>query len=160
MTATEQQQRSFSKKDMARFNKNSATEMQPQTSYVDEVANVVQGRAVEIKFLDRVDRILTIQSSEGDMGSHHSDAEQHKSFHSWQRFRKLSQRTLLEFPHTYVESKLRKEDFFGLIKCQVLPPPAIHLPILPFKFQSKLFSPYVDVASKSDQAYLTKIVRT
>ena len=76
---------------MAGFNKNSATEMQPQTSYVDEVATVVRGRAVEIKFLDRVDRILTIQSSEGDMGSHHCDAEQQQSFHSRQRFRKFSQ---------------------------------------------------------------------
>ena len=68
MIATEQQPQSFTKEDMARFNKNSASEMPPQTSDVDEVANVLHGRGVEIKWLDRVDRILTISSSDGDIG--------------------------------------------------------------------------------------------
>ena len=140
LIATEQQQQSFPKKDMSRCSKSSATEKPSQTSCVDDVANIVQDRAVEIKFLDRVDRILAIPSSEGDL-SHHFDAGQQQPSPSRQRLRKFSQRTLSEFPHTYVESKLRNEDFFGLIKCQVLPPSDLHLPILPFKFQSKLFFP-------------------
>ena len=48
---------------------------------------------------------------------------------------------LSRFPFRFVETQLLKEELFGLIKCEVLPPSDLHLPVLPFKFQSKLFLP-------------------
>ena len=141
LIATEQQQQSIARKEKARNNSNSANEKPPQTSCFDEDVNVAQGKAVEFKFLDRVDRILTMPSNERDSGGDQCEAEQPHSLPPPQRFRKFSQRTLLEFPITFVELKLKNEDYFGLLKCQVLPPSDIHLPILPFKLQSKLFFP-------------------
>ena len=60
LIATEQQTQSIARKEKARDNSNSANEKQPQTSCFDEDANVAQGKAVEFKPLDRVDRILTM----------------------------------------------------------------------------------------------------
>ena len=141
LIATEQQQQLIARKEKARNNSNSANEKPPQASCFDEDANVTQREAVEFKFLDRVDWILTMPSNERDSGGDQCEAEQSHSLPPPQRFRKFSQRTLLDLPLIFVELKLKNEDYFGLIKCQVLPPSDIHLPILPFKFQSKLFFP-------------------
>ena len=141
LIATEQQQQSIVREEKARNNSNSANEKPPQTSCFDEDVNIAQSKAVEFKFLDRVDRILTMPSNERDSGGDQCEAEQSHSLPPPQRFRKFSQRTLSEFPLTFVELKLKNEDYFGLIKCQVLSPSDIHQPILPFKGQSKLFFP-------------------
>ena len=44
-------------------------------------------------------------------------------------------------PQTAVESKILNEQYFGLMKCLVLPPRNLLIPVLPLKFASKLFFP-------------------
>ena len=44
-------------------------------------------------------------------------------------------------PQTAVESKILNEQFFGLIKCLVLPTRNLLIPVLPLKFAPKLFFP-------------------
>ena len=53
----------------------------------------------------------------------------------------FSRTHLSQIPQTPIESKILNSELFGLIKCQVLPPSDLHLLILPFKHQSKLFFP-------------------
>ena len=48
---------------------------------------------------------------------------------------------LSRFCFTFVETQLSKEELFGLDKGEVLPPSDLNLPVLPFKFESKLFFP-------------------
>ena len=79
LIATEQQQQSIARKEKARNNSNSANEKPPQTSCFDEDVNVAQGKAVEFKFLDRVDRIVTMPSNERNSGGDQCEAEQSHS---------------------------------------------------------------------------------
>ena len=43
-------------------------------------------------------------------------------------------------PFSEVEQKILDEEYFGLIKCLVLPPRNLWIPIIPFKYNAKLFS--------------------
>ena len=49
--------------------------------------------------------------------------------------------SIYSLPQTAVESKILNEQFFGLIKCLVLPPRNLLIPVLPLKFASNLFFP-------------------
>ena len=49
--------------------------------------------------------------------------------------------SIYSLPQTAVESKILNEQFFGLVKCLVLPPRHLLIPVLPLKFASKLFFP-------------------
>ena len=44
-------------------------------------------------------------------------------------------------PFSEVEQKILDEEYFGLIKCLVLPPRNLWIPIIPFKYNAKLFFP-------------------
>ena len=44
-------------------------------------------------------------------------------------------------PFSEVEQKILDEEYFGLIKCLVLPPRNLWIPINPFKYNAKLFFP-------------------
>ena len=48
---------------------------------------------------------------------------------------------LSQFLFTLVESQLLKGELFGLIISEVSPPSDLHMPVLPFKIQLKLFFP-------------------
>ena len=44
-------------------------------------------------------------------------------------------------PFSLVEEKLANGDYFGLVKCLVLPPRDLLIPVLPYKYNAKLFFP-------------------
>ena len=46
--------------------------------------------------------------------------------------------------YSEVETRVLSSEYFGLIKCLVLPPRDLLLPVLPYKYNSKLFFPYVE----------------
>ena len=85
---------------------------------------------VNFKFLNREERMFKLPPS-------FPDARQTK-LHGELIF---STSFLSQLPFTFVESQLLKKDMFDLIKCEVLPPSDLHLPVLPFKVQSKFFFP-------------------
>ena len=94
---------------------------------------------VKFLFLEHSDRILKLnkRSTSYEDQPHGSKSVQQPP-HSTPCF---SQVYLSQFPNTPIENKILNSELFGLIKCQVLPPSDLHLPILPFKHQSKLFFP-------------------
>ena len=50
--------------------------------------------------------------------------------------------TIYSLSQTDVEAKILNEQFFGLIKCLVLPTRSLLIPVLPLKFASKMFFPF------------------
>ena len=63
--------------------------------------------------------------------------------------------------YTEIEANLRDETYFGLIKCLVLPPRDLLIPVLPFRANGKLLFPLcrkcVEELSKSPQTYASDV---
>ena len=85
---------------------------------------------VDFRFLNQEEQIFTLPPS----FPHARQTELHGEL-------MFSTSFLSRFCFTFVETQLLKEELFVPIKCEVLPPSDLHLPVLPFKFQSKLFFP-------------------
>ena len=60
---------------------------------------------------------------------------------SFSGLEKFQRKVLSQIPLTEFESRILDETYFGLVKCNVLAPADLLLPVLPYKFQSKLFFP-------------------
>ena len=101
-------------------------------------ANITNDVA-EIVFLEREDRILNIarKNSSNQLDGTSSDETTMKTLSPTD----FSTASLSDYEYTTTENKILTEVFFGIVKCEVLPPSDLHLPILPFKYQSKLFFP-------------------
>ena len=54
---------------------------------------------------------------------------------------KFKQANLSQIPRTYIEEAIQDDNIFGLIKCCVLPPSDLLIPVLPYKCNAKLFFP-------------------
>ena len=87
-------------------------------------------------FLEQAERILKMNKFASEIQPHGSSSTRPQD-----SFPCFSRTHLSQIPQTPIESKILNSELFGLIKCQVLPPSDLHLPILPFKHQSKLFFP-------------------
>ena len=64
--------------------------------------------------------------------------------------------------YTEIEANLRDETYFGLIKCLVLPPRDLLIPVLPFKANGKLLFPLCrkcveESSSKNPQTYVSDV---
>ena len=95
-------------------------------------------KKIDIKFMDREHRCLKKPLfSQNDKNS----ADEEEKHPTERTATKFSRSTLSQYPKTAVESQILDDSLFGLIKCQVLPPSDLHLPILPLKYQAKLFFP-------------------